>query len=132
MNLALTPAETAAWTSAGIALLALIAVVVFGVLNLRRAARGPEGSPKWSVEHSVKARYELVQTGTADALDVRVEFEGAPRVDGERQFDVFAINQRASYVVMTSWGSGTPNITVSWQPRKGPRREWISDLPRGS
>jgi hypothetical protein len=86
----------ASWTSAGIALLALVAVIVLGVLNLRQAKRGPAGVPMWRVEPAGGSQVALINVGTAVAGEVRIKID-ATRADGEREFDVLAPGQRVTY-----------------------------------
>ncbi len=121
-------AAYAAWTSAGIALLALVAVIVFGVLNLRQARRGPAGTARWALEWTGKSRIELINVGTVDAHNVSVEVEGAMRTDGTMTFTVFSSGQRAAFLLVTALGMSQPTFLVRWTV-DGEFKEWLSDIP---
>ena len=129
MIIAAAESNAASIWAAVFAGVAAAAAITFGVLNLRRAARGPEGSPSWSLEHKDKSRYTLVQDGTAPAFDVSIEVTGGSRVDGVTEFERFEVGQRASLLITGSLGSKRARVIVSWQDRKRKRHEWDSDLP---
>lgn len=119
-----------AWTSAGVALLAFLSASIFGYLNLQRAKRGPQGTVRWALDRESENRVALINTGSADAFDVRVEIATGSRVDGETAFDVFAIGQRASYLVLKMWGDTNNGVQVTWSDKKRKKsHEWRSDLP---
>lgn len=122
-------AAEAAWTSAAIAFAALVAVIVFGVLNLRQARRGPAGAVRWHLERTGKSRVEVLNAGTVDARNVTVVVEGSIRTWGESAFEVFAAGQRAAYVIATGMGAGQPEVRITWTNPDGAHKDWRSDLP---
>ncbi|MEJ3658763.1 hypothetical protein WEH80_37990 [Actinomycetes bacterium KLBMP 9759] len=122
--------EPQTWTTLIIPSLALAAVIVFGILNLIQARRGPSGKPKWSIAKVNPQRYQLAEDGGADARDVRIEFEpDGIQVRCALQHDVFHRGQRENLLVLTSWGYHHPRIIVTWAGKRGKRERWEADLP---
>jgi hypothetical protein len=121
--------SVASVASACLAGLALLASVVFGLLNLRRASRGPDGAPSWTLEPGDGHEYQLVQDGTVDAksVAVRVLPDGALR--GEKDYEVFRRGQRATLMITPAFGSAEAQVVVTWINKKGKEEKWESDLP---
>ena len=98
------------WTGVILPATAIVVTVVMGLVNRAQTRRGPTRSVRWTVDHTEKSRYQLSNTGTADAFMVKVEFEGGSRTDGEEQFDRFAPGQRASYLITQNFGADDPRM----------------------
>ena len=122
------------WTGVILPATAIVVTVVMGLVNRAQTRRGPTRSVRWTVDHTEKSRYQLSNTGTADAFMVKVAVEGGSPIHGEEQFDRFAPGQRASYLITQMFGQDDPRMRVTWQgpPRSSKRHtrhEWTTDLP---
>lgn len=124
-------AVIAAWTSASIAAAGIVVGLVFGIRNLRQARRGPDGYPAWTIERPhPRGGFVLVNTGTADATDVRLELEDVDRVEGQSTWDVFHKGVRCELTILYTDRSVRPRITVHYAgPNKKPATWGPSDLP---
>lgn len=125
--------SAAAWSSV-FAGGAFVAAVLFGVLNLRRAARGPKGTPAFHAypwASNASGRLVLEHVGTADACDARITFPGdQPSVlDGKLEWARLSKGQKVTLIPVWGWGSSDLRVRVDWTPaHRGDPGYWESDV----
>lgn len=120
--------------SALIALAALVAVVWFGVLNLRQARRGPDRAPAWSLARGSGDTVFLTNAQDAGpAFDVDIVPPATPAFRAETHHDRVDPGGRVTMVLRFTGGMGPTDqsLTVTYRSKPdGQKETWTSNVPR--
>ena len=124
----------------GVSLLGVISLAVFHSLALRRAKRGPAPRAGWEFTRSMRrvvtasglrdepGPYVLQNTGDADALKVRLDWEVAPdRYDGPIKWKRFSAHATFRLPMVVSRRSPPPVIRLRWRDAQGRGHVWVSE-----